>query len=73
MGVCVQYIFENTNTQPQALSSLRLLLSGTVLVILNFLCQAFRLDLPYRRYRSCLLRIRYFSGYRPDQTGYRHT
>ena len=35
MGVCVQYIFENTNTQPQALSSLRLLLSGTVLVILN--------------------------------------
>lgn len=39
----------------------------------HFLCQAFRLDLPYRRYRSCLLRIRYFSGYRPDQTGYRHT
>ena len=37
MGVCVQYIFENTNTQPQALSSLRLLLSGTVLVILNLL------------------------------------
>lgn len=35
MGVCVQYIFENTNTQPQALSSFRLLLSGTVLVILN--------------------------------------
>lgn len=33
MGVCVQYIFENTNTQPQALSSFRLLLSGTVLVV----------------------------------------
>lgn len=36
MGVCVQYIFENTNTEPTALSSLRLLLSGTVLVVLNF-------------------------------------
>ena len=35
MGVCVQYIFENTKTEPQALSSLRLLLSGIVLVILN--------------------------------------
>ena len=33
MGVCVQYIFENTNTQPQALSSLRLLLSGTVIFL----------------------------------------
>lgn len=36
MGVCVQYIFENTSTEPTALSSLRLLLSGTVLVVLNF-------------------------------------
>ncbi|WP_419017975.1 DMT family transporter [Parasutterella sp.] len=35
MGVCVQYIFENTKTEPQALFSLRLLLSGIVLVILN--------------------------------------
>ena len=42
MGVCVQYIFENTKTEPQALSSLRLLLSGIVLVILNlYLSPAF--------------------------------